>query len=99
MRERGVRSTPVLAGLVVLLVSAMLVPAGILDADGIADTGLYRQYGEQIAGGDVPYRDFFMEFPPGAVPALVVPALVSDHDHYVLAFKLLQALLLAMQKR
>lgn len=96
MRERGVRSTPVLAGLVVLLVSAMLVPAGILDADGIADTGLYRQYGEQIAGGDLPYRDFFMEFPPGAVPALVVPALVSDHDHYVLSFKLLQALLLAV---
>lgn len=96
MRERGVRSSPLLAGLAVLAIAAAIVPHGILEAGGIADTGLYGQYGEQIAGGDVPYRDLFLEFPPGALPALVVPALVSDHAHYVLAFKLLQLLLLGV---
>ncbi len=39
---------------------------------------LYRTYGERVADGLVPYRDFPFEYPPGALPALVLPALVTD---------------------
>ena len=46
--------------------------------DAITDIPLYRAYGERIANGLVPYRDFPFEYPPGALPALVGPALVTD---------------------
>ena len=44
----------------------------------VTDVPLYHAYGERLAGGLVPYRDFEFEYPPGALPALVLPALVSD---------------------
>jgi hypothetical protein len=45
--------------------------------DSVTDIPLYHTYGERIAGGLVPYRDFGFEYPPGALPALVLPALVT----------------------
>jgi uncharacterized membrane protein len=47
----------------------------------ISDTPVYRTYGERIANGDVPYRDFRVEYPPGALAPFVVPALVSSSPH------------------
>ena len=47
----------------------------------ISDTPVYRYYGERIASGDVPYRDFRVEYPPGALIPFVVPALVSSSPH------------------
>jgi hypothetical protein len=41
----------------------------------IADTPVYQRYGDAIAHGQVPYRDFAVEYPPGALPAFAVPAL------------------------
>ena len=49
-----------------------------LTGDAVTDIPLYRTYGERIANGLVPYRDFGFEYPPGALPALVLPALVTD---------------------
>jgi hypothetical protein len=46
--------------------------------DAVTDVRLYRTYGERVADGLVPYRDFSFEYPPGALPALVLPALVTD---------------------
>jgi hypothetical protein len=49
--------------------------------DAVTDIALYQAYGERIADGFVPYRDFGFEYPPGALPALVLPALVTNSVH------------------
>ena len=49
--------------------------------EAVTDVALYRTYGERVADGLVPYRDFGFEYPPGALPALVLPALVSGSLH------------------
>jgi hypothetical protein len=45
------------------------------DDDLIRDTPLYQQYGEAMAAGKLPYRDFVLEYPPGALPMFVLPSL------------------------
>lgn len=53
----------------------------------VTDIALYHLYGERMASGLVPYRDFSFEYPPGALPALLLPALVTDSiDAYRVAF-------------
>ncbi|HYZ76260.1 MAG TPA: glycosyltransferase 87 family protein [Gaiellaceae bacterium] len=47
----------------------------------IRDTPVYRYYGESILHGDVPYRDFDVEYPPASLPAFVLPALGSPSGH------------------
>jgi glycosyl transferase family 87 len=41
----------------------------------ILDTVEYHRYGDAMMHGFLPYRDFPVEYPPGALPAFVVPAL------------------------
>ena len=43
-----------------------------------SDVGLYRATASAIARGQVPYRDFDVEYPPGALPCSSLPALVTD---------------------
>ena len=47
----------------------------------IIDTPVYQRYGNEIAHGHVPYRDFQLEYPPGALPMFAVPGLVSHGGH------------------
>ena len=68
-----------------LLASAVFVATAVvatvawqLSGNAVTDIPLYHAYGERIAGGLFPYRDFAFEYPPGALPALVLPALVTD---------------------
>jgi hypothetical protein len=46
------------------------------------DMPVYAGHGERVTRGDVPYRDFGPEYPPGALPWFVIPALdaVSGDD-------------------
>jgi hypothetical protein len=46
----------------------------------IRDTHLYRSYGDAVADGRVPYRDFRVEYPPAALPVFVLPALAAGAD-------------------
>ncbi len=48
---------------------------GFYTRDQIIDTPVYQGYGDLMARGYVPYRDFRLEYPPGALPMFVVPAL------------------------
>ncbi|HVM57094.1 MAG TPA: glycosyltransferase 87 family protein [Gaiellaceae bacterium] len=73
-------------GWVVLIAACSLPNVGLWDPHGKADTGLYSLYGSRMAHGHLPYRSgFSMEFPPGAIPALALPAL--PRSHYVPWFK------------
>ncbi len=64
------------------LAIAALVAAWVVLGHGfyrhsqIRDTGIYQRYGDAIAGGQVPYRDFALEYPPAALPAFVIPSLL-----------------------
>ncbi len=40
----------------------------------LADTPLYERYGDRMLHGYVPYRNFSIEYPPGALPMFVLPA-------------------------
>ena len=53
------------------------VPAGGLGRErGYVDVDLYGTYAEGLLDGRLPYRDVFVEYPPGAFVVLVPPALV-----------------------
>jgi hypothetical protein len=81
------RLTSTLA-LVVLLLSALLVPAlGVAPEGG--DLDVFYGYATKIVDGDVPYRDLSLEYPPGALAAIVPPALGAPSEHtYALRFEL-----------
>jgi hypothetical protein len=54
----------------------LLVQVGALGARNEAgDTPLYLRYAQRIDAGEVPYRDVRLEYPAGALPVIVVPAL------------------------
>jgi Glycosyltransferase family 87 len=65
--------------------------------EGSNDLALYRQAGESILEGEVPYKDFFIEYPPGSLPAFVPPALFSaTQASFINLFSLEMALTLAV---
>jgi uncharacterized membrane protein len=73
---------------VLFLASASLPNAGLFDRGQIGDTTLYRHYGRELLDGHLPYRDYYMEYPPGALPVFVAPALVGSDGGYATRFKL-----------
>ena len=88
----------------ILLATAMCFGLLVLSArlppdlrEGSNDLSLYRVAGESILRGEVPYRDFLIEYPPGSLPAFVTPAFAStSRDSYINLFSLEMALLLAV---
>ena len=50
----------------------------------ITDVGVYQEYGERITDGEVPYRDFDLEYPPAALPVFLLPALGPADDYEAL---------------
>jgi hypothetical protein len=64
-------------------------------AEASKDIAIYRRAGEAILAGEVPYRDFFIEYPPGSLPAFVPPALFSgSREAYASLFASEMALVL-----
>src|SRR5215203_3056130 len=57
-----------------------LAPVAPAIAEKSTDMLLYREAGEAILAGDVPYRDFFIEYPPGSLLAFVPPAFFTTNQ-------------------
>jgi hypothetical protein len=72
MQLRLVRTAVAFA---VFLVAWALLHFGFYARDQIVDTPIYERYGEAVTQGQVPYRDFAVEYPPAALPVFVLPAL------------------------
>jgi hypothetical protein len=78
-----------------LLVLSAGLPPDLRESSN--DLSLYRQAGESILRGEVPYRDFFIEYPPGSLPIFVTPALFSAGQvSFTNLFSLEMALTLAL---
>lgn len=59
------------------------------------DLEIYWETGEAVLAGQLPYRDFFIEYPPGSIPAFVPPALFTDgRFEYINLFALEMAIVL-----
>jgi uncharacterized membrane protein len=64
---------------------------GLFRAARFRDVHLYGGFAHSVFAGNVPYRDFFMEYPPGAL-AVFLPPQVLGTSHYNAAFKAEMAL-------
>ena len=62
-------------GLLLLIASWSALHGWFFDDAQIRDTRIYIRYGNLIADGAVPYRDFRVEYPPGALPIFAAPAI------------------------
>ena len=73
----------------VFVVTWTLLHVGFYTHKQITDTGVYQRYGHHIAHGQVPYRDFDLEYPPGALPVFALPGLVDpgDGEHVTRGFR------------
>ena len=97
--SRPADQTAVAAALVVgllLLIASWTALHGWFFAESqISDLPVYIKYGNRIAAGDVPYRDFRVEYPPAALPVFAAPALghaPSTFDSYRRVFETLMFL-------
>jgi hypothetical protein len=86
--ETGRTAQAVALGVVVVTVSWGLLHVGFWDRSQIIDTPVYQGFGTRMLEGEVPYRDFPVEYPPAALPVFVLPSL-AEHEHYASAFELL----------
>ena len=64
---------------------------GLFRAARFRDLHIYQGYAERFLHGALPYRDVFVEYPPGAFTVFMPPT-VFGTQHYNAAFKALMAL-------
>lgn len=75
-----------------IYLAACAVPdGGLFRAARFRDLHIYQGYAEKLLDGSLPYRDVFVEYPPGAF-AVFLPPTTFGASHYNGAFKALMAL-------
>jgi hypothetical protein len=59
------------------------------------DTKTYEEHGNRTIAHEIPYRDFSVEYPPGALPMFVLPIVLHKisgyHGYYAMWFRILMA--------
>jgi hypothetical protein len=78
--ERRQTVAATLVALAVFGAAWALLHRGFYERDQIVDTPVYQRYGDQMADGKLPYRDFRVEYPPAALPVFLLPALGNEHE-------------------
>jgi hypothetical protein len=92
--ETGFALAATLVAGMLFLVAWGVLHRGFFTHDRIVDTPVYERYGSAIDSGQVPYRDFAVEYPPGALPVFALPALGGAHgDTFRRRFEALMAFL------
>jgi uncharacterized membrane protein len=74
----------------VCLAACAVPDGGLFRAERYRDVHLYGLYADQLFRGELPYRDVFVEYPPGAFAVFLPPAVLPAGD-YNFAFKSLMA--------
>lgn len=82
----------VAVALPLFLLACTFCVGGLAKNEWPGDVGHYQDLGQRVLDGEVPYHDFYVEYPPGALPAFVFPGAISE-AHYVKTFKWLMAAL------
>ena len=84
----GVRATSpraaaaiAVAGVAVLLACSLPPPSHLFSLSDRGDIAHYFDYAQRTFEGQVPYRDFTLEYPPGFLPVLLAPG-PADHGYY-----------------
>jgi hypothetical protein len=65
------------AAIAVFVGAWALLHVGFYRHSQILDTPVYQHYGDAMSHGQVPYRDFAVEYPPGALPMFALPGLAA----------------------
>lgn len=87
-RRAGVAVTA--AALALWFAAWALLHQGFWHAHQLVDTPIYEQYADSMWSGQVPYRDFAVEYPPAALPVFLAPRLsaaAGDFGAYNRAFE------------
>jgi len=82
---------PAAAAIPIYLAACAVPDGGLFRAERFRDVHLYQGFADAVFDGRVPYRDFFMEYPPAALAVFLPPAAFGS-SHYNAAFKCLMAL-------
>jgi hypothetical protein len=86
--DLGRTAAAVAFGVVLVSLSWALLHIGFYERNQIVDTPVYQQYGDRMLSGQMPYRDFGVEYPPGALPVFALPSL-APADKYRGSFEVL----------
>jgi hypothetical protein len=76
---------PAFAAVLLFFAAWSLLHFGFYRHNHILDTPVYQRYGDAIWNGDVPYRDFAVEYPPGALPMFAIPALAKTGEGQIVS--------------
>jgi hypothetical protein len=79
--ERSLVAVAAVAATAVFAGSWAIVQHRVDRSREIVDTPTYQSYGDAMVAGMVPYRDFPLEYPPGALPVFAVPSLLDSGDY------------------
>jgi len=74
-------------GILAFLASCAAARGGFFSTADPGDVGRYHDFVRNMQDGQLPYRDFYMEYPPGSIAAFLAPLLLHAVAGYNLAFK------------